>query len=65
MNKEQMLENSIKTSQGADLLIQDLKGLLCSSDALTALLVLPEIEKVAGVKQRLEALTSALKSKEQ
>jgi hypothetical protein len=65
MNKEQMLENSIKTSQGADLLIQDLKGLLSSSDALTALLVLPEIEKVAGVKQRLEALASALKLKEQ
>jgi hypothetical protein len=62
MNQDTMIENAIKAAQGADLLLQDLQGLLHHSDAVLALLVLPEIEKVAGVKQRMEALASALKS---
>ena len=62
MNQDTLIENATKSAQGADLLLQDLQGLLHHSDAVVALLVLPEIEKVAGVKQRLEVLASALKS---
>lgn len=64
MSQDMMIENAIKAAQGADLLLQDLQGLLHHSDAVVALLVLPEIEKVAGVKQRMEALAAALKSKD-
>lgn len=65
MSQDMMIENAIKAAQGADLLLQDLQSLLHHSDALVALLVLPEIEKVADVKQRMERLASALKSKDQ
>jgi hypothetical protein len=61
MSQEMMIENAIKAAQCADLLLQDLQGLLRNSDAVVAMLVLPEIEKVAGVKQRMEALASAIK----
>jgi hypothetical protein len=64
MSQEMMIENATKAAQGADLLLQDLQGLLRDSDAVVAMLVLPEIEKVAGVKQRMEALASAIKSKD-
>jgi len=64
MSKEINIENAIKAAQGADLLLQDLRGFLSTSDAMMALLIYPEIEKVAGVKQRMEQIAAALKSKE-
>jgi hypothetical protein len=64
MSQEIIIENTIKAAQGADLLLQDLQGLLSTSDAVMALLIYPEIEKVAGVKQRMEQMAAALKSKE-
>ena len=63
MSKEMAIENATKAAQGADLLLKDLQGLLFNSDELMALLVLPEIEKVASVKMRMEAIMSALKTK--
>lgn len=57
------IENATKAAQCADLLLQDLQSLNRSDDAKVSLLVLPEIEKVAGVKSRLEAIVAALKSK--
>ena len=63
MSKEMAIENATKADQTADLLLQDLQGLLFNSDAVMAMLVLPEIEKVAGVKQRMEAIMSALETK--
>jgi hypothetical protein len=56
------IENATKAAQCADLLLQDLQSLNRSDDAKISLLVLPEIDKVAGVKCRLEAIVSALKS---
>jgi len=64
MSQEINIENAIKAAQTADLLLQDLQGLLSTCDAVMALLVYPEIEKVAGVKQRMEQMAVALKSKE-
>lgn len=64
MSHEINIENAIKAAQGADLLLQDLQGLLSTSDGVTALLIYPEIEKVVGVKQRMEQMAAALKSKE-
>lgn len=63
MSKKMTIENATKAAQGADLLLKDLQGLLFNGDALMAMLVLPEIEKVAGVKQRMEAIMSALETK--
>ena len=63
MSKEMVIEYATKAAQGADLLLKDLQGLLFNGDALMAMLVLPEIEKVAGVKQRMEAMIEALESK--
>lgn len=63
MSKEMVVEYATKAAQGADLLLKDLQGLLFNGDALMAMLVLPEIEKVAGVKQRMEAMIEALESK--
>lgn len=56
------IENATKAVQCADLLLQDLQSLNRSDDAKISLLALPEIEKVAGVKSRLEAIVAALKS---
>lgn len=61
MNKDLAIENATKAAQCADLLLQDLQSLLFGSDAILVMLVLPEIEKLAGVKQRMEAIASALK----
>lgn len=61
MNHEIVIENATKAAQSADLLLQDLQGVLFSSDAILGMLVLPEIEKVAGVKLRLEAILAAMK----
>lgn len=63
MSKEMVIEYATKAAQGADLLLKDLQGLLFNGDALMSMLVLPEIEKVAGVKQRMEAMIAALESK--
>lgn len=63
MNREMAIENATKATQGVDLLLKDLQGLLFNSDEIMAMLVLPEIEKVAGVKRRMEAILSALKTK--
>ena len=64
MSHKMMIENATKTAQTADLLLQDLEGLLHDADAVVALLVLPEIEKVASVKLRMKALVSAIQAKE-
>ena len=64
MSHKMMIENATKAAQTAGLLLQDLQGLLHGADAVVALLVLPEIAMVAGVKQRLEAFVSAIQAKE-
>lgn len=63
MNRELDIENATKAAQCAQLLLQDLQDLNRNGDAMLSMLVLPEIEKVAGVKLRLEAIMSALKTK--
>ncbi len=63
MSREQDIENATKAAQCSDLLLQDLQELNRHGDQLISMLVLPEIEKVAGVKIRMEAIVSALKSK--
>ncbi len=62
MNKE-VIENVTKAVQCADLLLQDLQSLNRTGDAMVSLLILPEIERVAGVKVRLEAIKSAITTK--
>ncbi len=56
-------ENITKATQTVDLLLQDLQSALSSSDALSALLVAPELKKVADLKIRLESLISAFRAK--
>ncbi len=63
MSRELDIENATKAAQCAQLLLQDLQDLNRNGDAMLSMLVLPEIEKVAGVKQRLEAIMSALQTK--
>lgn len=63
MSREQNIENATKAMQCADLLLQDLQELNRGGDAVVSLLVLPEIEKVAGVQARLGAMIAALKNK--
>jgi hypothetical protein len=63
MSREQDIENATKAAQCAQLLLQDLQYLNRYGDAMLSMLVLPEIEKVADVKQRLEAIISALQTK--
>lgn len=58
----QVIENATKAAQCADLLLQDLQELNRTGNAMVSLLVLPEIEKVAGVKARIDAIKSALKA---
>lgn len=55
-----VLENAVKAAQGADLLLQDLQGLYTSAGGLLPLLVLPELEQVAAIKARLEAIVAGL-----
>ncbi len=62
MSREQDIENATKAAQCADLLLQDLQELNRHGDQLVSMLILPEIEKIAGVKIRMEAIVSALKS---
>ena len=62
MNQAMVVENATKAAQCAELLLQDLQSLNRTGNAMVSLLVLPEIEKVAGVKARLEAMMSALKT---
>ena len=63
-NQEILIENCQKSEQGADLLIQDLRGLLSHSDPILAMVILPEIAKAAEIKNRMKALVSALQSNE-
>lgn len=63
MRHELDIENATKAAQCAQLLLQDLQDLNRNGDAMLSMLVLPEIEKVAGVRQRMEAIISALKMK--
>lgn len=60
MSLEQTIEDATKAVRCADLLLQDLQNMNSTSNQLVSMLVLPEIEKVASVKARLEALISAL-----
>jgi hypothetical protein len=61
MSREMDIENTTIAMQCADLLLQDLKELYSSCDPVVSLLILPEIQNVVGIKQRLEAIISALK----
>jgi hypothetical protein len=60
MSREIDIENTSKAAQCADLLIQDLQELHRSCDPIVSLLILPEIEKVVGIKQRMEAIVNSL-----
>jgi hypothetical protein len=60
MSREMDIENATKAVQCADLLIQDLQVLHRTCEPIVSLLILPEIEKVVGVKQRMEAIVSSL-----
>lgn len=62
MSNEMVIENATKAAQAADLLLSDLQELNRNGSSVVSLLVLPELEKVAGVKSRLEAILSALKA---
>lgn len=57
-----VLENAIKSAECTDLLLSDLQSLNKSGNAMVSLLVLPEIEKVAELKARLEAIVYAIKA---
>ena len=63
MSRETDIENAIKAAQCADLLIQDLQSLHRNCDPIVSLLILPELEKVVGVKQRLEYIATTLQMK--
>jgi hypothetical protein len=63
MSRELDIKNATKAAQCAQLLLQDLQDLNRHGDAMLSMLVLPEIEKVAGIKLRLEAVVSALQTK--
>ena len=63
MSREMDIENATKAMQTADLLLQDLQELNRNGDALVSMLVLPEIEKVAGVQARMKAMMVALKNR--
>lgn len=54
------IENTVKAAQSADLLLSDLQQLHRSCDPILSLLILPEIEKIALVKNRLEEIASTL-----
>jgi hypothetical protein len=60
MSRKMDIENAIKAAQCADLLIQDLQSLHRSCEPIVSLLILPEIEKAVGIKQRMEAIVSSL-----
>lgn len=62
MNNE-LIENATKAAQCVDFLLSDLQSLNKVGDAMMSLLVLPEIEKAAGIKARLEAILYAIESK--
>jgi hypothetical protein len=63
MSREIDIENTTKAVQCADLLIQDLQSLHRSCEPVVSLLILPEIEKAVGIKQRMEAIVSSLQMK--
>jgi len=60
MSREMDIEDATKAAQCADLLIQDLQSLHRTCEPIVSLLILPEIEKAVGIKQRLEAIVSSL-----
>lgn len=62
MSNEMVVEIATKAAQAADLLLSDLQELNRKGNGVVSLLALPEIEKVAGVKSRLEAVLAALKA---
>ncbi|MDP2759923.1 MAG: hypothetical protein Q8O64_05885 [Sideroxyarcus sp.] len=62
MSHNQMIESAEKATQTAALLIQDMQEMVRFGTQMEALLVLPEIERVARVRNRLSALSSALQS---
>ena len=61
MSREMDIENATKAAQCADLLIQDLQSLHRSCEPIVSLLILPELEKAVGIKQRMEASVASLK----
>ncbi|MHB8252198.1 MAG: hypothetical protein ACYDEV_00505 [Acidiferrobacter sp.] len=64
MSYEQDIENVTKAVQCAELLLQDLQDINRNGNSMLSMLVLPEIEKVAGIKHRIEAIVSALNDRE-
>lgn len=62
MSNEMIIEITTKAAQTADLLLADLQELNRKGNGLVSLLALPEIEKIAGVKLRLEAILASLKA---
>ncbi len=62
MCSEITIENITKATQTADLLLSDLLQLNKSGGDLISLLVLPEIEKISGLKGRLEQLLVAIQA---
>lgn len=61
MRRDLDTENALKAAQAAQLLLQDLQDLHRSGDAMLAMLVLPEIERVASVRDHLGAIVLALR----
>lgn len=59
-NSKQLIENLTKAEQCAELLLQDLQYLNRTGDAVISLLVLPEIEKAADIRNRLKAIATSV-----
>lgn len=62
MTRETDIENAIKAAQTADLLLSDLRELNRTGGPVLSMMVLPEIQRAAELKTKLEGLASALKS---
>lgn len=54
-------EDVTKAIQNSDLLLQDLRSINASCNALVSILILEEIAKVASTKCRLENILEAIK----
>jgi hypothetical protein len=60
-SREIGIENATKAAQSAQLLLQDLQAMNRDGNALTSLLALPEIGRVAELHDRLKAIEAALR----
>ena len=62
--KETDLENAIKTEQGANLLIQDLRELLKTDNLLLSELALKNLEQAVAIETNMKRIVSILKNQE-